>query len=77
MFSIKIPSLYRKKYWEEKSSLPYELTNQPLRIAFLKDKESNKGRCALWRLGREKTGELNYLINTSSKLEHRFKFWSV
>lgn len=45
MFSIKIPSLYRKKYWEEKSSLPYELTNQPLRIAFLKDKESNKEMC--------------------------------
>lgn len=77
MFSVKIPSLCRKKYWEEKSSLPYELTSQPLRIAFLKDEESNKGRCALWRLSREKTGELSYLIDTLSKLEHRFKFWSL
>lgn len=77
MFSVKIPSLCRKKYWKEKSSLPYELTSQPLRIAFLKDEESNKGRCVLWRLSREKTGELSYLINTLSKLEHRFKFWSL
>src|SRR5699024_12171668 len=67
----------RKEFCDEKSSLPYEITNQPFRIAFLKDEESNKGICALWRLGRKKTGELNYLINTLSKLEHQFKFWSL